>query len=80
MSANALANITDHQTARKYWNKLKERLRKEGGESVTACHRLKLPAVNGKSYLTDVAIAETLLRLVQTSADEVSGDRRKRAA
>lgn len=47
------------QAARKYWNKLKERLRKEGSESVTNCHRLKLPAAGGKSYLTDVATAET---------------------
>ena len=34
----------DYQTARKYWNKLKERLGKEGSESVTNCHRLKLTA------------------------------------
>jgi hypothetical protein len=54
------------QAARKYWNKLKERLRNEGSESVTNCHRLKLPAADGKSYLTDVATAETLLRLVQS--------------
>jgi DNA-damage-inducible protein D len=33
---------------------------------VTDCHRLKLPAADGKSYLTDVASAETLLRLVQS--------------
>src|SRR5256885_4532557 len=45
------------QAARKYWNKLRERLRKEGSESVTNCHRLKLPAADGKSYLTDVATA-----------------------
>lgn len=56
----------DHQTARKYWNKLKERLSKEGSQSVTDCHRLKLPAADGKSYLTDAATAETLLRLVQS--------------
>jgi DNA-damage-inducible protein D len=56
----------DYQTARKYWNKLKNRLDKEGSESVTNCHRLKLPAADGKSYLTDVATAETLLRLVQS--------------
>ena len=56
----------DYQTARKYWNKLKERLIKEGSQSVTDCHRLKLPAADGKSYLTDVATAETLLRLVQS--------------
>jgi hypothetical protein len=56
----------DYQTARKYWNKLRERLAKEGSESVTNCHRLKLPAADGKQYLTDVATAETLLRLVQS--------------
>jgi len=28
----------DHQTARKYWNKLKERMKKEGSQSVTNCH------------------------------------------
>ena len=57
-----LTQQPDYQTARKYWNKLKERLGKEGSESVTNCHRLKLPAADGKNYLTDVATAETLLR------------------
>ena len=61
-----LTQQPDYQTARKYWNKLKERLSKEGSQSVTNCHRLKLPAADGKSYLTDVATAETLLRLVQS--------------
>jgi DNA-damage-inducible protein D len=61
-----LTQQPDFQTARKYWNKLKERLRKEGSQSVTNCHRLKLPAADGKNYLTDVATAETLLRLVQS--------------
>ena len=61
-----LTQQPDYQTARKYWNKLRERLSKEGSESVTNCHRLKLPAADGKNYLTDVATAETLLRLVQS--------------
>lgn len=61
-----LTQQPDYQTARKYWNKLKGRLDKEGSESVTNCHRLKLPAADGKNYLTDVATAETLLRLVQS--------------
>lgn len=61
-----LTQQSDYQTARKYWNKLKQRLTKEGSESVTNCHRLKLPAADGKNYLTDVATAETLLRLVQS--------------
>ena len=56
----------DYQTARKYWNKLKERLKKEGSQSVTNCHRLKLEAADGKKYLTDTATAETLLRLIQS--------------
>lgn len=56
----------DYQTARKYWNKLKERLKGEGNESVTNCHQLKLKASDSKKYLTDVASAETLLRLVQS--------------
>ena len=61
-----LTQQPDYQTARKYWNKLKERLVKEGSQSVTNCHQLKLAAADGKSYLTDVANAETLLRLVQS--------------
>jgi DNA-damage-inducible protein D len=48
-----LTQQPDYQTARKYWNKLKERLSKEGSQSVTNCHRLKLPAADGKSYLTE---------------------------
>ena len=55
-----LTQQADYQTARKYWNKLKERLGKEGSQSVTNCHRLKLPAADGKNYLADVATAETL--------------------
>ena len=61
-----LTQQANYQTARKYWNQLKLRLDKEGSESVTNCHRLKLQAADGKNYLTDVATAETLLRLVQS--------------
>ncbi len=46
-----LTQQMDYQAARKYWNKLKERLGKEGSESVTNCHRLKLPAALGKQEL-----------------------------
>ena len=56
----------DFQAARNYWKVLKNRLSKEGSESVTKCNRLKLEAADGKKYLTDVANAETLLRLVQS--------------
>ena len=61
-----LTQQPDYQTARKYWNKLKRRLDKEGSQLVTNCHQLKMPAADGKQRLTDVATAETLLRLVQS--------------
>ena len=43
-----LVQQPDYQTARKYWNKLKERLKKEGSETVTNCHQLKMAAEDGK--------------------------------
>ena len=55
-----------HQTARKYWNKLKERLNKEGNQTVTNCHQLKMLAQDGKMRKTDVADTEQLLRLIQS--------------
>ncbi len=62
----ALIQQPDQRTARKYWNKLKQRLGAEGSQLVTNCHQLKLESADGKKYLTDVATAETLLRLVQS--------------
>ena len=59
-----LTQQADDLTARKYWNQLKRRLANEGSQLVTSCHQLKLPAADGKLRLTDVATAETLLRLV----------------
>jgi DNA-damage-inducible protein D len=56
----------DFQAARNYWKVLKNRLTKEGSESVTKCNRLKMIAADGKNYLTDVADVETLLRLIQS--------------
>ena len=58
--------LTDSADGRKYWNKLKQRLKAEGNESVTNCHQLKLPAADGKKYKTDVADLEQLFRLIQS--------------
>jgi maltooligosyltrehalose synthase len=55
-----LTDSKDYQTARKYWNKLKQRLKEEGNETVTSCHQLKLRAYDGKLRLTDVADTEQL--------------------
>ena len=61
-----LTDSKDYITARKYWNKLKQRLKEEGNETVTNCHQLKLRAADGKMRLTDVADTEQLFRLIQS--------------
>lgn len=61
-----LAESKDYQTARKYWNKLKQRLKEEGFEPVTNCHQLKLRAEDGKMRMTDVADTEQLFRIIQS--------------
>jgi len=62
----ALTDQPDFIKSRKYWNKLAERLRKEGSEVVTKCHRLKMLAADGKMRLTDVADTETVFRIIQS--------------
>ncbi|MBT5023016.1 Bro-N domain-containing protein [Candidatus Woesearchaeota archaeon] len=63
---SALTDQADYLKARKYWNKLKQRLTEEGSKMVTKCHQLKLLASDGKNYLTDCAKTESLLRLIQS--------------
>ena len=61
-----VAILSNSTNARKYWNKLSERLRSEGSEVVTKCHQLKMEASDGKKYLTDVADTESMLRIIQS--------------
>jgi len=61
-----LTQQPNYKSAQNYWKVLKHRLNKEGSQLVTNCNQLKMRAADGKSYLTDVATAETLLRLVQS--------------
>ena len=63
---SVLTEQADYQKARKYWNKLKQRLNDEGNETVTNCHQLKMKAADGKNRLTDVATTEQLLRIIQS--------------
>lgn len=61
-----LTDSIDYQTARNYWKVLKNRLLKEGNETVTNCNQLKMQAADGKMRLTDVADTEQLFRLIQS--------------
>ena len=58
--------ITDSKDGRKYWNKLKQRLNKEGNETVTNCHQLKLKAQDGKYRETDVTDIEGMFRIIES--------------
>ena len=59
--------LTDSTDGRKYWNKLKQRLKEEGNELVTICHQLKLKSPkDGKRYNTDVADIAGILRIIQS--------------
>jgi len=64
--AQALTDQLDDYTARKYWNKLAQRLREEGSEVVTFCHRLKLQSSDGKMRETDCANTEGIFRIIQS--------------
>ncbi len=63
---DVVAVLTDSVNPQAYWRKLKERLKKEGNETVTNCHGLKMPAADGKMRITDVAETGQLLRLIQS--------------
>jgi len=63
---DVIAILTESKDAQAYWRKLKQRLKEEGNQTVTNCHGLKMPAVDGKMRLTDCLNTEELFRLIQS--------------
>lgn len=63
---DVVAVLSESTNPGAYWRKLKERLKAEGGESVTKCHSFKLEAIDGKMRLADMADIETMFRLIQS--------------
>ena len=63
---DVVSALTDSMDGRKYWNKLKQRLKEEGNETVTNCHQLKMLSADGKMRFTDVATTEQMFRLIQS--------------
>ena len=60
------AVLSESENPQTYWRVLKNRLKKEGNETVTNCNALKMLAPDGKMRLTDVASTEQLFRLIQS--------------
>ena len=60
------AVLTESKDPQTYWRVLKNRLKKEGNETVTNCNGLKMQAADGKMRMTDVADTEQLFRLIQS--------------
>ncbi len=56
--------LNNSKDNRKYWNKLKQRLKENCNELVTKCHQLKLKSSDGKYYLTDVIDSKKLIELI----------------
>ena len=56
--ADVVSVLTESVDGRKYWNKLKQRLKEEGNETVTNCHQLKMVAADGKRRLTDGTVTQ----------------------
>ena len=61
-----VAVLTQSSSPGAYWRKLKERLIKEGNQTVTNCHTLKMKAKDGKMREFDVGNVEDIFRLVQS--------------
>ena len=58
--------VSNSKDGRKYWNKIKQRLKEEGNETVTNCHQLKLKAQDGKYRETDVCDIEGMFRIIES--------------
>ncbi len=58
--------LTGTDRPRKYWNDLKTKLKAEGSEVSEKIGQLKMPAADGKYYLTDAANTETMFRIIQS--------------
>ena len=55
----------DYTKAGNYWRWLKKKLKSENNEFVSAAHKLKLTAKDGKKYLTDTLDSDGIIKLAE---------------
>ena len=65
-----MAVLTDSENPQTYWRVLKNRLKKEGNQTVTNCNGLKLRAADGKMILTDVVDTEQRKTLIWATSKQ----------
>lgn len=58
--------LTDSHNANRYWTDLKRRSEKESGQSYAFCVRLNLPRTSGKTYPSDCANTEGVMRIIMS--------------
>ena len=64
---DVIAVLTDSKNPRRYWSDLKNKMKsEEGSEMYENIVQLKMPALDGKMRLTDVASTKQLLRIIQS--------------
>jgi len=62
-----IAALTDSDNPRDYWYRMKRREKESSGvELSTLCRQLKIPASDGKKYLTDLVNTENAFRIIQS--------------
>ena len=62
----ALTDQPDYAKVRNYWKWLKNKLKLEGSEVVSATNQLKLETPDGKQRLTDVLDTQQVFRIIQS--------------
>lgn len=62
----ALTDQADYTKVRNYWKWLKNKLKQEGSEVVSATNQLKMQAPDGKQRLTDVLDTQQVFRIIQS--------------
>ena len=63
---DVVAVLTGTDNPRRYWSDLKRKMKVEGSQLYEKIVQLKMLSADGKRYLTDVANAEQLLRIIQS--------------
>ena len=58
--------LTDSNNPNRYWTDLKRRSEKESSQSYAFCVRLNLPRTSGKTYPSDCANTEGVLRIIMS--------------